>query len=84
MGVSCWWDHNHSQISDFERLQNSALKIMLGQFRTAPIGPMEIEVAIPPIHIQFDRITRFYRVRVLKLQSNHPVRKLITSLKKTN
>ena len=48
-GVSCWWDHNHSQISGFERLQNSALRIMLGQFRTAPIGPMEIEAAIPPI-----------------------------------
>jgi ribonuclease HI len=83
-GVPCWWDHNHSQISGFERLQNSALRIMLGQFRTAPIGPMEIEAAIPPIHIQFDRITRFYGVRVLKLQPDHPVRKLITPPKKAN
>jgi hypothetical protein len=57
---------------------------MLGQFRIAPIGPMEIEIAIPPIHIQFDRITRFYKVRVLKLQSDYPVRKFITPLKKVN
>ena len=83
-GVPCWWDHNHSQISGFERLQNSALRIMLGQFKTAPIGPMEIEAAIPPIHIQFDKITRFYRIRVLKLQPDHPVRKIITPPKKAN
>jgi hypothetical protein len=57
---------------------------MLGQFRTAPIGPMEIETAIPPIHIQFNRIIRFYEVRVLKLQPDHLVRKLIIPLKKAN
>ena len=38
---------------------------------------MEIEAAIPPIRIQFDRITKFYGVRVLKLQPSHPVRALI-------
>jgi hypothetical protein len=38
---------------------------------------MEIEAAIFLIRIQFDRITKFYGVRVLKLQSSHPVRALI-------
>jgi hypothetical protein len=38
---------------------------------------MEIETAIPPIRIQFDRITKFYGVRVFKLQPSHPVRALI-------
>jgi hypothetical protein len=38
---------------------------------------MEIEAAIPLIRIQFDRITKFYGVRVLKLQSSHSVRALI-------
>jgi hypothetical protein len=38
---------------------------------------MEIEAVIPPIRIQFDRITKFYGVRVLGLQSSHPVRALI-------
>jgi hypothetical protein len=38
---------------------------------------MEIEAAIPPIRIQFDRITKFYGVRVLKLQPSHSVRALI-------
>ena len=38
---------------------------------------MEIETAISPIRIQFDRITKFYGVRVLKLQPSHPVRALI-------
>jgi hypothetical protein len=38
---------------------------------------MKIEAAIPPIRIQFDRITKFYGVRVLKLQPSHLVRALI-------
>jgi hypothetical protein len=38
---------------------------------------MEIEAAIPLIRIQFDRITKFYGVRVLKLQPSHLVRALI-------
>jgi hypothetical protein len=38
---------------------------------------MEIEATIPPIRIQFDRSTKFYGVRVLKLQPSHPVRALI-------
>jgi hypothetical protein len=38
---------------------------------------MEIEAAIPPIRIQFDRITKFYGVRVLGLQLSHLIRALI-------
>ena len=76
-GIPYWWNHNYARIKGFERLQNSVLKTILGQFRTALIAPMEIEAAIPPIRIQFDRITKFYGVRVLKLQSSHPVRALI-------
>jgi hypothetical protein len=38
---------------------------------------MEIEAAIPPIRIQFDRITKFYGVRVFKLQPSHLIRALI-------
>jgi hypothetical protein len=79
--VSCWWNHNYARIKGFERLQNSALRTILGQFRTIPIVPMEIEAAIPPIRIQFDRITKFYGVRVLKLQPSHPVRALIKPLR---
>src|ERR1700731_1596482 len=75
--VSCWWNHNYARIKGFERLQNSALKTILEQFRTAPIAPIKIEAAIPPIRIQFDKITKFYGVRVLKLQPSHSVRALI-------
>jgi hypothetical protein len=53
--------------------------MILRQFRIAPIASMEIEAAIPPIRMQFDRITKFYGVRVLKLQPSHPVRALIKS-----
>jgi hypothetical protein len=40
---------------------------------------MEIEVVISLIRIQFDRITKFYGVRVFKLQSSHLIRALIKS-----
>jgi hypothetical protein len=50
-GVSCWWNHNYARINSFERLQNSALRMILGQFRTAPIASMEIEAAISLIRI---------------------------------
>jgi hypothetical protein len=50
-GISCWWNHNYARINGFEKLQNSALRTILGQFRTAPIVSMKIEAAIPPIHI---------------------------------
>jgi hypothetical protein len=66
-GVLCWWNHNYARIKGFERLQNSVLRTILGQFRTALIVSIEIETAISPIRIQFDRITKFYSVRVLKL-----------------
>jgi hypothetical protein len=68
-------------IKGFERLQNNALRTILGQFRTAPIALMEIEAVIPPIRIQFDRITKFYGVRVLKLQPSHLIRALIKPFK---
>jgi hypothetical protein len=42
---------------------------------------MEIEAAILPIRIQFDKITKFYGVRVFKLQSLHLIRALIKPLK---
>jgi hypothetical protein len=50
-GVLCWWNHNYARINGFEKLQNSVLKTILGQFRTALIAFMEIETVIPPIHI---------------------------------
>ena len=65
--ISYWWNHNYARIKGFERLQNSVLRTILGQFRTVPIASIEIEAAILPIRIQFNRITKFYGVRVLKL-----------------
>jgi hypothetical protein len=49
--VLYWWNHNYARINGFEKLQNSAIKTILGQFRTALIVPMEIKAAIPPIRI---------------------------------
>jgi hypothetical protein len=52
-------------------MQRAALRTILRAFRTTPIGAMEIETVIPPITINFERMTKLYAVRVLKLQTNH-------------
>jgi hypothetical protein len=49
--VPCWWNYNYARINGFEKLQNSALRTILGQFRTASIASMEIEAAIFFIYI---------------------------------
>jgi hypothetical protein len=29
-GIPCWWNHNYARINGFEKLQNSALRTILG------------------------------------------------------
>src|ERR1700722_20188885 len=50
-GILCWWNYNYARIKGFKRLQNSALKTILREFRTAPIASMEIEAVILFIRI---------------------------------
>jgi hypothetical protein len=58
-------------------LQNSALRQILGAFRGSPIKAMEIEAAIPPVHLRADKLCNQYAIRVLSLAKNHPIRTAI-------
>ena len=57
-----------------QKLQNSALRKILGSFRTAPIGALEIELNIPPVEIRINRKIQKYALRTIKMTENHLIR----------
>lgn len=56
-----------------QKIQNLALKKILGVFRTAPFLPMEVESALAPPRIRPCRNTRQYTFRLNKLSKFYPV-----------
>jgi hypothetical protein len=59
-----------------QSIQNSAIKKILGVFRTAPTLPCEVEANLPPPPLRVERTCRMYALRLKKLQRSHPVRSL--------
>ena len=55
-------------------MQNLALRKILGSFRTAPIGALELESNIPPVEIRMHRKMQKYALRTMKMTENHPIR----------
>ena len=47
---------------------------ILGAFRTSPTFSIEIEASIPPTRVKLDKICRLYTLRIISLQSDHPIR----------
>jgi hypothetical protein len=66
-GVPVWWNNSQARIKPFEQTQRAVLRVILGAFRITSVGAMEIEAVIPSVAINFERITKFYGIRVLKL-----------------
>ena len=57
----------------FQRLQNAALRTILGAFKTSPIKAMEIETAVPPPRIRFEKTCYNYTIRIIQINSIHPI-----------
>jgi len=57
-----------------QKIQNHALRKILGVFKTSPIGPMEIEANIPPPGIRLNKKIRNYALKVTQMEKNHPIR----------
>ena len=72
-------------IRPFQALQNLAIKKILGVFKTAPIIPLKLEAALPPLNIRLNHTSRRYILRALKLSKKHLIRleveKVITGVK---
>src|SRR6201747_180477 len=72
-GSELWWDNNKS-IRPLQAIQNLATRKILGVFKTAPLLPMQIESALPPVIIRLNHKLRCYTLRALKLSQNHPIK----------
>jgi hypothetical protein len=46
-------------------------------FKISPTYLIELEACIPPVKCRFDKICKFYALRVLKMQPDHPIRKTL-------
>lgn len=79
-GSPIWWQGQLAFITKLKLLQNLALRKILGVFKTAPIVPMEVEAAIPPIAIRLNTTIRQYAFRLAKLSRDHPVNKELIKL----
>ena len=51
------------------------LRKALGAFRTSPIAAMEIEAAILPVKIRFDKICKNYAFRAIQLDQKYLIKK---------
>jgi Reverse transcriptase (RNA-dependent DNA polymerase) len=82
-GIPIWWNQQKNLEEKFNKLQNAALRKILA-FGTTPTGPMEIEAALPPAIVRFEKVCKNYAVRVLQLQPNHPIRLRLTNFRTQN
>jgi ribonuclease HI len=74
-GALVWWNEQKHYQERLQRLQNLALRKILGAFRTSPYAAMEVEAAIPPPRVRLDRQSRSYALRVIQMPETHPIRK---------
>src|SRR5436853_7546526 len=78
-GVPIWWDNQKILLDKYQKLQNLALRKILGAFKTSPIMAMELEAAIPPLKIRFNKIYMNYSLRIMQLFKNHPIRTRVST-----
>ena len=81
-GVQLWWGkRKQSMLQEYQQLQNSALRQILGAFKGSPTQAMEIEAAILPVHLRAEKLCQQYAIRTLSFAKSHPIRKAIRSQK---
>ena len=63
--VPIWWDNQKILLDKYQKLQNLALRKILGAFKTSFIMAMELEAAISPPKIRFKKICMNYSLRII-------------------
>ena len=72
-GSEIWWKDQIGLANKLKMVQNTAAQRIMGAFRTTPRNALRNEAALPPIHIRLDYAQARYAVRLLTLNSTHPV-----------
>ena len=73
-GSEIWWKNQRNYEDLLQKLQNTALRKILGAFRTSPGAAMEIEANIEPVKVRLNKKCRKYALRVTTLPENHCIR----------
>ena len=73
-GVPIWWNNQKSLLEKYQKLQNAALRKILGAFKTSLYMTMKLEAAIISSKARFDRICKNYALRIMQISKNHPIR----------
>ena len=76
-GVPLWWagpGKGQSLVAKYQRLQNLAVTRILGAFRGSPHKALELEAALPPPEVRFEKLCDLYSIRILRLQRSHPIK----------
>ena len=73
-GAEVWWKGQKGFCAKMDIVQNTALRKIMGAFRTTPIGALQTEAAMPPTHFRLDHLRRKYALRVINMPKQHPIR----------
>ena len=77
-GVQLWWGkRKNSLLREYQLLQNTALRQILGAFKGSPTKAIEIEAAILPVRLRAEKLCQQYAIRILSFAKSHPIRKAI-------
>ena len=66
-GVPICWNNQKFLLEKYQNLQNSALRKVLGGFKTSPASAMEIEASIPPPRVRFDRSCKNCSLKIIQI-----------------
>src|SRR5947207_13949168 len=78
-GVPIWWNNQKHLLEKFQKLQNQALRKILGVLKTSPVSDMEIEASLPPPKVRFNKICKNYALRTLQMHENHSIKLRVSS-----
>ena len=80
--VPLWYTNKRQGyvLNQYQRLQNMAIKHMLGAFKGSPTKALELEAVLPPVDIRFEKLCNMYALRTLRFQPNYPIIKTLIDL----
>ena len=73
--VQVWWKPGipHKMVEKYQKLQNQAVRHMLGAFKSSPRRALEVEAAMMPPEVRFERLCNRYALRMINFNNKHPI-----------